>query len=86
MENEQQILTIDELVELTGISGNMVSFYVRSKLLDPPEGSARGTYYTRQHIQRLSKIQAWQAEGMSHAGMLQRVRGFRNPWYCQSTG
>ncbi len=85
MQHEQQIFTIKELSEETGISGQMVRFYVQSQLLDPPVSDDDGGVFTRGHRQRLTEIQAWQAAGMTLEGIRQRFKGFRNPWFCQST-
>ena len=73
MENEERSFTIDELAELTGTSRRTVRFYVQSGLLDRPEGTARGAYYTRRHLQRILDIQAWQAEGLTLEGIRQQL-------------
>jgi DNA-binding transcriptional MerR regulator len=85
MMNAPKSLTIEELAAMAGISCNMVDFYVRSKLLEPPLGNASEATFTQSHVQRLSVIKNWQEDGINRGEMLQRLRGFRNPWYCQST-
>jgi DNA-binding transcriptional MerR regulator len=85
MMNAPKTLTIEELAAIAGISCTMVDFYVRSKLLEPPVENATEVTFTQSHVQRLSIIKDWQDDGINRAEMLQRLRGFRNPWYCQST-
>ena len=83
MANAQQILSVDELASLAGMSSNMVNFYVRSHLLSPPMETAKGSFFTAEHVQRLNDIQAWKADGLSNESIFQRVKGFRNPWFTQ---
>jgi len=69
----ERSFAIEELAALAGVTRRTVRFYVQSGLLDPPEGTARGAYYTRRHLQRLLDIQAWQAEGLTLEGIRRRL-------------
>lgn len=42
--------TIAELAELAGVSRRTVRFYVQTRLIPPPLGAGRGSYYTRAHL------------------------------------
>jgi DNA-binding transcriptional MerR regulator len=56
---------IAELAEAAGVSRRAVRFYVQEKLLDPPEGAGRGSYYGAGHLTQLRKIAEWQRAGHS---------------------
>jgi DNA-binding transcriptional MerR regulator len=71
--NDDRRFSIEELAELSGANRRTIRFYIQSGLLDRPEGTARGAYYTRRHLQRIADIQAWQAEGMTLDGIRQRL-------------
>ena len=73
MNTDDRTFTIEELAELSGSSRRTIRYYVQASLLDPPEGAARGAYYTRGHLQRILDIQAWQADGLTLEGIRQRL-------------
>ncbi len=58
-------MTITELADAAGVSRRTVRFYVVRKLLSPPEGRARGGYYTAEHLQQIRRIQELQHAGHS---------------------
>lgn len=55
--------SIGELAALAGISRRTVRFYVQSKLISPPLGAGRGSYYTAGHLESIRRIRRRQAEG-----------------------
>ena len=48
--------TIDDLADAAGISRRAVRFYIQKKLLPPPHGSKRGSWYGADHLERLTAI------------------------------
>ena len=58
---------------MTGSNRRTIRFYIQSEILDRPEGTARGAYYTRRHLQRILDISAWQSEGLTIDGIRQRL-------------
>ena len=73
MNDGDRTFSIEELTEFSGISRRTIRYYVQAGLLKPPQGAARGAYYTRSHLQRLLDIQAWQADGLTLEGIRQRL-------------
>ena len=73
MKIDERTYSIDVLTDLAGITRRAVRFYVQSGLLPPPEGTARGAYYTQAHLQRLLNIRSWQDDGLTLEGIRQRL-------------
>ncbi len=61
---------LDELCALTELSKRTIRFYIQEGLVARPEGSKRGSFYTRDHLDQLLEIQKWQRAGLS----LDRIR------------
>ena len=57
--------SIGELAGLAGVSRRTVRFYVQTRLIPPPCGAGRGSYYTRAHLEAILRERARQA-GISH--------------------
>lgn len=55
---------IETLAKLAGISRRAVRFYIQRGLLSPPEGQARGAYYTEEHLKRLKEILRLSEQGV----------------------
>lgn len=62
--------SLDELSSLVDVPKRTIRFYIQQSLLDRPEGSKRGSYYVRRHLDQLLEIQKWQKAGLS----LDRIR------------
>lgn len=62
---EKEIFTFNELCSLVDLPVRTVRFYMQKRLLSPPEGSRKGAYYTRKHLNELLAIRAWQRRGLS---------------------
>ena len=60
----------NELCALTEQPIRTVRFYIQKGLVSPPEGSRKGAYYTRKHLDELVAIRKWQRAGLS----LERIR------------
>ena len=72
MKIDKRTFSIEELADLAGTTRRAVRFYVQSGLLPPPEGTARGAYYTQAHLQKMLNIRAWQDEGLTLEGIRNR--------------
>ena len=73
MKKDERKFSIEELAEVTDVSRRAIRFYVQSGLMPPPEGVARGAYYTQAHLQRVLNIRSWQEEGLTLEGIRQRL-------------
>lgn len=62
--------TFNELCSLVELPIRTVRYYVQKGLVSPPEGSRKGAYYTRKHLDELTAIRKWQRAGLS----LERIR------------
>ncbi len=68
--NEHITFTIDELCSLTGMDRRTVRYYIQQRLLDRPQGTGKGAWYTRDHLQQLLAITKWKSAGLC----LDRIR------------
>jgi DNA-binding transcriptional MerR regulator len=57
-------LRIDDLAQRSGIASGTIRFYQREGLIPPPEREGRVAYYSDEHLRRLERIQALQAQGL----------------------
>jgi DNA-binding transcriptional MerR regulator len=62
--------TFNELCSLVELPIRTVRYYIQKGLVSPPEGSRKGAYYTRKHLDELTAIRKWQRAGLS----LERIR------------
>ncbi|MDI9528467.1 MAG: MerR family transcriptional regulator [Candidatus Cloacimonadota bacterium] len=58
--------SIAELASAAGVSRRAVRYYVQRKIIDPPCGGGRGSYYTEQHLQSILAHRAGMAEKAEH--------------------
>src|SRR5690349_13098390 len=61
----EDLITLDELTERTGISVRNVRFYTTRGLLPPPIKRGRSGYYSPDHIARLELVKELQAHGFT---------------------
>ena len=61
--------TLDELCALVDVSRRTLRYYIQTGLVDRPEGTRRGAYYTEGHLSQLLEIKKWKRAGVS----LQRI-------------
>ena len=71
-------LTLAELAESSGLPARTIRFYIARGLLDGPVKAGRGAAYTSEHLDRLERIKALQAEGRMLAD-IGRTLGTANP-------
>jgi DNA-binding transcriptional MerR regulator len=62
--------TFNELCSLVELPIRTVRFYIQKGLVSPPEGSRKGAYYTKKHLDELLAVRKWQRAGVS----LERIR------------
>ncbi|MEZ9819668.1 MerR family transcriptional regulator [Shewanella sp. 10N.286.45.A1] len=56
---------LNDLCQLVELKPRTVRFYIQKALLQAPEGSGRGAFYTQKHLERLLEIKKWQDAGLS---------------------
>lgn len=62
--------TFNELCSQVELPVRTVRYYVQKGLVTAPEGSRKGAYYTRKHLDELLAIRKWQQAGLS----LERIK------------
>ena len=60
-----RIFTIDEIATLAELPRRTIRYYIQSGLLDRPQGTGKGAYYTQHHVEQLLLIRKWQLAGLS---------------------
>jgi len=65
METEPRKFTLEELCKLAETPRRTVRFYIQRGLVDRPEGTGRGSYYTTGHLERLLAVRRWRDAGLS---------------------
>ncbi len=66
--------SIGELERSTGIQRRTIHFYVQNGIVDKPEGSKRGSYYTRTHLSQLLMVLKLRERGIGLQGIRQRIQ------------
>jgi DNA-binding transcriptional MerR regulator len=57
--------TIDEIAALVNEKPRNVRYYIQKGLVDRPEGTGKGAYYTQHHLEQLLAVGKWQLAGLS---------------------
>ena len=65
MKNNSQTFTLDELCTLVEMNKRKIRFYIQKGLIDRPEGTGKGAFYTHQHLEQLLTIRKWKDAGLS---------------------
>jgi len=65
MKNKQGIFSLDELCTLVEMNKRKIRFYIQRGLVERPEGTGKGAYYTHQHLEQLLTIRKWKEAGLS---------------------
>ena len=71
MKNDIRTFTLDELCVLVEMNKRKVRFYIQKGLIDRPDGSGKGAFYTYHHLEQLLIIRKWKDAGLS----LERIQG-----------
>ncbi|MGO4886048.1 MAG: helix-turn-helix domain-containing protein [Bryobacteraceae bacterium] len=67
--------TLAELAEESGIPARTIRFYIARGLMEGPVKAGRGAVYTADHLARLERIKALQAEGRMLADIARDLNG-----------
>lgn len=59
--------SMDELVDASGISDRTIRYYIEQGLLQNARGRGRSSYYTTEHLERLTRIADLREKGLSLA-------------------
>ena len=65
LDGDEQLLTVDELAAVTGLTVRTTRYYAGLGLLPPPQRRGRMAYYSTQHRARLELIRALQDHGFT---------------------
>lgn len=74
MKNKGKKFILDEICVLVDMSKRKVRYYIQNNLVDRPEGTGKGAYYTRGHLEQLLAIRKWKEAGLS----LERIQEILN--------
>lgn len=69
-ESAEPRYALDSLATLAEVPTRTVRFYIQNGLVDRPEGSGKGAWYTPRHLEQLLQVRKWQLAGLS----LERIR------------
>jgi len=61
--NDADQYTIDELLQMTGVTRRTVRFYVQRGLIPPPAARGRGRHYGKEHLAGILRIQKLKRAG-----------------------
>ena len=75
---DREDYSIDDLVEISGITRRTIRFYIAEGLLKSPAGRGRGGFYNDSHLKRLNDIRTLQEKGFALSSIKQ-IRDAQNP-------
>ena len=61
----QTTFSLEQISTLVELPRRTVRYYIQSGLVDRPEGTGKGAYYTDKHVEQLLMIRKWQLAGLS---------------------
>ncbi|OGV35400.1 MAG: hypothetical protein A2020_06615 [Lentisphaerae bacterium GWF2_45_14] len=70
---------IETLSKMAGLSRRAVRYYIQRGLLEPPEGTKRGCYYTEKHLERIREIQRLAGQGVPLFKIKEAFEGHPDP-------
>jgi DNA-binding transcriptional MerR regulator len=65
MKTNDRIFTLEELCTLVDMNKRTIRFYMQRGLVDRPEGTGKGAYYTHRHLEQLLGVRKWKEAGLS---------------------
>ena len=74
----QKTFTLEELCTLVEMNKRKIRFYMQKGLVDRPEGSGKGAYYSHRHLEQLRAIRKWKTAGLSLDRIQELIAG-ENP-------
>ena len=57
--------TLEEIAALAELPRRTVRYYIQQNLVDRPQGSGKGAYYTQHHVEQLLLVRKWSLAGLS---------------------
>ena len=63
--NPAKTFTLEEISALAELPRRTVRYYIQSGLVDRPQGTGKGAYYTQEHVEQLLTVRKWQLAGLS---------------------
>lgn len=69
--SSKDLLTIDELSQVSGLTKRTVRYYVSSGLVDRPSGETKSARYDAHHLEQIRNIKALQEKGFTLARILE---------------
>lgn len=57
--------SLDDIAALAELPRRTVRYYIQSGLVDRPQGTGKGAYYTQQHVEQLLLVRKWSLAGLS---------------------
>ena len=79
-EVNEDLLTIDDLAQRTGLTTRNIRAYQSRGLLPPPEVRGRTGYYGKEHVDRLELIREMQADGFNLTAIKRLIEGSGGEW------
>ena len=79
-EVNDELLTIDDLAQRTGLTTRNIRAYQSRGLLPPPEVRGRTGYYAEEHVERLELIREMQADGFNLTAIKRLIDGSGGEW------
>ncbi|MDW7773736.1 MAG: MerR family transcriptional regulator [Desulfobulbaceae bacterium] len=65
MKTKNKTFTLEELCTLVDMNKRTIRFYMQRGLVDRPEGTGKGAYYTHRHLEQLLAVRKWKEAGLS---------------------
>lgn len=63
--DDYRTFALDEIAALAELPRRTVRYYIQSGLVDRPEGTGKGAFYTQRHVEQLLLVRKWQLAGLS---------------------
>ena len=70
--SSKNLLTIDELSQVSGLSKRTIRYYVNGGLLDRPSGETKNARYDASHLEQIRNIKALREKGYTLARIVER--------------
>ncbi len=65
MKDNNKTFTLDELCTLVEMNKRKIRFYIQKGLVERPEGTGKGAFYTHQHLEQLLAVRKWKEAGLT---------------------
>lgn len=65
MKNATKKFSLEELCTLVEMNRRKIRFYIQKGMVDRPEGTGKGAYYTHRHLEQLLTVRKWKEAGLS---------------------